>query len=287
MTPTTRQLDVNGLRYHLDEYDGGGRTTVLLLHGFLDLGRAWRATVAALPPNDWHIVAPDWRGHGRSGHVGAGGYYHFADYVRDLDTVARAVRRDRLFVVGHSMGAMVGSLWLGARPDAAQAFVMVEGLGPPAIAVDGYPQRFAQWLDETSPFDPARFIRPMRDAEHAARRLRRLHPKATDEHLAELVAEATVTDEDGVRWRYDPLHRTRSPAPMMPAVAASFWRNIAVPTLWVGGAESQWLGPGLDQRLTDIPHLRRQVLPEAGHMVHTDAPQSLAEAIFAFLSGLG
>lgn len=288
MTPRGREVDVNGLRHHVDEYDGGGRTTVFLLHGFLDLGRAWQPMVAALPDNDWHLVAPDWRGHGRSAHVGAGGYYHFADYVRDLDALVRCLGRDRIYLVAHSMGAMAASLWLGARPAAAQGFVMVEGLGPPTVSTEDYPRRFAQWLDETSPFDPAAFTRPMRDREHARSRLRRLHPKAGDDHLDALVAEATVVEADGsVRWRYDPLHRTHSPAPLLPAVALAFWRRIVAPTLWIGGAESPWLSPELDRRLEAIPQLERQLLPGAGHMVHTDAPQALAQAIFSFLSGLG
>jgi len=32
-----------------------------------------------------HVIAPDLRGHGDTDWIGAGGYYHFLDYVADLD----------------------------------------------------------------------------------------------------------------------------------------------------------------------------------------------------------
>lgn len=286
-------LEVNGLRHHLDVWDGGGDLTVLLLHGYLDLGRNWSFFVEALPEGlDWHLVAPDWRGHGDTEWVGRGGYYHFVDYVRDLDRIAAAVRRRRLVVVGHSMGCTVLGLWLGARPGAAEAYVMVEGLGPPGLAPDAYPQRLAAWLDDTAPFDTepfdtGRFDRPMESLADAMRRLRRSNPRLPEGQAERLAAYATRRCEDGLlRWRYDPLHRTRSPVPLLPEVNAAFWRRIAAPGLWVGGAESPWHGEAIQRRLDALPHLQRRVLSGAGHMVQNDAPEALASEVFEFLARL-
>ena len=39
MEPVQRDVTANGLRLRVLEWDGGGRTTVLCLHGFLD--SAW------------------------------------------------------------------------------------------------------------------------------------------------------------------------------------------------------------------------------------------------------
>lgn len=284
--PDGLELPVNDLRYHLTVRDGGGDTTLLLLHGYLDHGRTWDFFVDALPPElDWHIVAPDWRGHGRSDRVGAGGYYHFADYVRDLHVLAGHVRRERLFVVGHSMGAGVAGLWLGACPGAADRLVLVEGLGPPPMTIDEYPDRMARWLEETAPFDPARFDRPMADLDHAARRLMRLDPRLRPEQALHLARHGTRPGPDGaLRWSYDPLHRTRSPMPMLPEIGEAFWRRLRTPTLWIGGAESPWMGPELLRRLEALPAVRRKVLPDAGHMVQHHQPIALAREVLAFLA---
>ena len=58
----------------------------------------WSFLVEHLEETNWHIVAPDWRGHGETEWVGPGGYYHFNDYVRDLHQIAATVRRDKLVV---------------------------------------------------------------------------------------------------------------------------------------------------------------------------------------------
>lgn len=280
--PTDRWVAAHGLRHHLVEWDGGGETTVLLLHGFLDLGRTWTFTVEALPPVDWHIVALDWRGHGESDRVGAGGYYHFPDYVRDLEAIARAVRRSRLIVVGHSMGAMVATLWLGARPAAADGLLLVEGLGPMGLEPAAHVDRMALWLDQTAPFTPK--ARPMRDVAHAAQRLARIHPRMAPADRERLAEWATAEAADGRRWRYDPLHRTRAPLPMPDTAAAAFFERITCPMRWVGGAESPWLGGRLERWFAVRPDLPRRLLPDCGHMVQNDQPARLATEMIDFVS---
>ena len=86
-------VDSQGLSIHcLDGGEPAGEPLVLII-GYLDLANSGRAFVAALKKKHgdipW-IIAPDCRGHGDSGWVGAGGYYHFPDYVFDLDCVTRA-----------------------------------------------------------------------------------------------------------------------------------------------------------------------------------------------------
>ncbi|MCA9544336.1 MAG: alpha/beta hydrolase [Myxococcales bacterium] len=283
-----RRVTANGLQHHLTEWDGGGDLTVLLLHGFLDLGPSWTFVVEALPADlDWHVVALDFRGHGQSDRVGPGGYYHFPDYVRDVAAIARQIRRSRLVVVGHSMGAQVASLWLGARPGDAQGLLLLEALGPPPLAPADYPDRFARWLDETVPFEPARFERPMRDQAHAADRLRRMHRGLDEADALRLAGWAAAPGDDGAwRWRYDPLHRTRSPLPLLPEAGQAFWARLDLPVWWIGGADSPWVGPALHARLAHIPNLVRQTLPNTGHMLHTEAPRAVADLCVQFVEAL-
>ena len=81
-----------GLPIHYLEWGEPDGEPIVLIHGYLDLAHSWRALVAALEKKlsraRW-IIAPDCRGHGDSGWVGAGGYYYFPDYVLDLDCIAR------------------------------------------------------------------------------------------------------------------------------------------------------------------------------------------------------
>src|SRR5512135_1117342 len=111
--PEHREVEANGLRHHLLTWDGGGRTTLLCLHGFLDLSWGFAPVAPALAEAGYHVVAPDLRGHGDTEWVGRGGYYHFMDYLHDVADLADAVARDDLVVVGHSMGGSIAALLAG------------------------------------------------------------------------------------------------------------------------------------------------------------------------------
>ncbi|MGK0359686.1 MAG: pimeloyl-ACP methyl ester carboxylesterase [Bradymonadia bacterium] len=287
--PVATLEDVNGLRHHVLTWDGGGETTVLCLHGWLDHARTFTATVDALHALDptLHCVAFDWRGHGETAWAPAGSYYHFADYVRDVVVLARRHGRRRLVILAHSMGAMVASLWLGARPDDAVGLVMLEGLGPPVTKPTGYVARMRQWLDETAPFDPARFEKPMRDLAHACARMARAEPRLTSTQVLQLASWASIERPDGTRvWRYDPLHRTRSPVPIPTDAGAAFWAALRGPVLWLGGAESAWVRPEVLARLDALPHCQRQLIQGAGHGLHNDQPEAVARAVQQFIESL-
>ena len=129
MRPEHRSLDVRGLRIHWVEWGKRGSQPVLLIHGFRDHCRTWDFVVdellASLP--DLWLVAPDCRGHGDSGWVGAGGYYHFFDYLLDLDSLVRHLGEPVVRLVGHSMGGTIACLYSGARPERVSRYRLVPG----------------------------------------------------------------------------------------------------------------------------------------------------------------
>src|SRR5262245_22883556 len=131
--PRDKTADCRGLTIHYLEWGDPGGAPLLLVHGFLDLAFSWQLFVDALLDRvqaPLRIIAPDCRGHGDSSWVGAGGYYHFPDYVFDLDGVLRSAGVEQVKVIGHSMGGTISFLYAGTFPSRVDKLVLVEGIGP-------------------------------------------------------------------------------------------------------------------------------------------------------------
>src|SRR5262245_55464042 len=202
---------VTGLTYNVQDWDGPGETTFVLVHGFTDLGAGW-CEVAPILAAHGHVIAPDLRGHGDSDRVGPGGYYYFFDYVADIDDVIRQLARPRVVLVGHSMGGNVASYYAGTRPERVARLVLIEGIGPPDLIFGGTPTRTAMWIDECRQAR-AEPPKPIPTLDDAVRRLRR-HDELLEEPLARKLAElGTRAVPGGYAWKHDPLHMTRGPYP--------------------------------------------------------------------------
>jgi alpha-beta hydrolase superfamily lysophospholipase len=91
------------------------RATVLVLHGGGDHGGRYPGITAALVRAGFQVALLDFRGHGQSD--GRRWYVDsFQDYLHDLDAFVAKLSQDgiageRLFVVGHSQGGLIGALW--------------------------------------------------------------------------------------------------------------------------------------------------------------------------------
>jgi len=267
-----------GLTYNVLEWDGPGDLTFVLVHGFADLGYAWCAVAERLAPHG-HVIAPDLRGHGDSDWIGAGGYYHFMDYVADLDSVIAQLARRRVVLVGHSMGGSVASYYTGTRPDRISALALLEGLGPPDMSdLDG-PSRSIVWLDAWRTARTRR--KPMASVDDAMRRLKH-HDDRLDDALARRLAEVgTRPVEGGVAWKHDPLHRTFGPYPFRLQVAIKYWQRISCPVLIVDGADSKLNLPSAERaaRRAHFARHRHAVVAGAAHALQHHQPARIAELI--------
>jgi pimeloyl-ACP methyl ester carboxylesterase len=272
-----------GLTYHVLEWDGPGDLTFVLVHGFSDHGHAWQGVAERLAPHG-HVIAPDLRGHGDSDWIGPGGYYHYMDYVADLDDVIRQLARPRVVLVGHSMGGSVCSYYAGTRPDRPTALALLEGLGPSDLTdLDG-PSRTAAWIDAWRVARSKQ--RPMPSIDEAVRRLRK-HDERLDEALARRLAELGTRPVDGgVVWKHDPLHMTFGPYPFRLQTAIKYWQRITCPVLIVDGADSRLTLPADERarRRAVFASHRHAVVADAGHAIPRHQPARVAELILELIA---
>jgi pimeloyl-ACP methyl ester carboxylesterase len=287
MEPRHKTVDSRGLAIHYLEWGEPAGEPIVLVHGFLDQAHSWKFFVAELIAQTlrplW-IIAPDCRGHGDSGWVGDGGYYHFPDYVFDLDCVIRSVGTTRFHLVGHSMGGTISFLHAGAFPERLANLVLIEGAGPLGMEFADAPLRMAGWIGELHERGRNHF-REYTSIEAGANQLQQTNPRLRKEFAVDL-ARAGMRQNDKGKWiwKFDPLHRTAAPQPFYTAQALEFFRRIECPVLIVDGHESrQNRRTDKQQRYDAIRHHRMARIARAGHMVHQDNPEELAKTVANFL----
>jgi len=283
VSPAESRVTANGIEHHVVEWDGGERGTVVLCHGFLDIAWSWDAVARRLAAEGRRAVAFDWRGHGESDWVGAGGYYHFPDYVLDLEELLPQLARDgeRVHLVGHSMGGTACSMYAGTTTERLRSVTLIEGIGPPAHPPEIVPDRFGAFLRTVRQLRERSGPKSMRDTRDALARMRVQNPDLPDELGLFLAERATRPVPGGVVWRFDPLHRTSSPMPFLIESYLAFLRRIDVPTLVIGAARGYRV-PDEAERLAAIPNARLHEIPDVGHMIHWLAADPLADALLSF-----
>jgi pimeloyl-ACP methyl ester carboxylesterase len=286
--PRDKFIDAQGLSLHYLEWGEPVGEPLVLVHGFLDQAHSWSPFVAALQElikQPLWIIAPDCRGHGDSGWVGAGGYYHFPDYVLDLDHIVQGLGIKTMKLIGHSMGGTISFLYTGSFPQRVARLVLIEGIGPPSMAFSDAPARMEKWIAEVNQRGRKHF-RQYSSIRAGAEQLRQTNPRL-DAELALHLARSGMKQSSAGKWvwKFDPLHRTTAPQPFYAAQAIEFLRRIACPVLIVDGAESRQIRRhDSKQRLEEIRDRKQVVIENAAHMVHQDNPLALAKVVAEFLS---
>ena len=300
--PTASKLRLKtGLHYHLLDWPSlappAGSSPdptpvpVLLLHGFLDSCWTWQVLLDTGRLDGFRLLAPDLRGHGDSDRIGAGGYYHFMDYLADLHDLIRQILaasgQAQISLVGHSMGGTIASYYAGAYPEQVRRLVTLDSLSlpPSGGSLDSIPDRVRAWLTAWDRV-AAKRQRPMPDLSDAARRLQ-LYDRRLTEDLSDWLAEHGTYEvaEGGRLFKHDPLHTTPGPYPFMIEVAAAFWRRVTCPTLHVVASDSELAGSEaqLQESLRYFADARLAHVAEAGHMLHRHQPIAVAELLSDFL----
>lgn len=281
--PTSHSYFSQRLRLHYLDWGNEGAPHMLLVHGSHDHCHTWD-WFAEHFADDYHIVAPDLRGHGDSEWV-RGSSYHHVDYVYDLAQLVRQRGLSPAVVVGHSMGGTLAALYTSLYPDQVARLVLLEGVGLwPGMFEDAPPAaRIRAWIDNTRAL-AGRIPKRYPSLEDAYGRMRSANAHLSDEQARHLTVHGSTQNEDGTySWKYD-NYTHAFPAYRIPAdETRALWEEIDCPTLLLNAAEGF---PHRTGQGGTLQHFRRGTLVDvenAGHWVHHDQLESVVLATRNFL----
>ena len=264
----------DGLLLHLDR--SGEGPPLLLLHGFTGSSASWIPLRAAL--NVKHTtIAVDLPGHGRSSSPRDPTRYSLTRFADDVVRMLDALELERVALLGYSMGGRAALRVALAHPDRVAALVL-ESTSPgiadsarhsarlaadlalaTSIERDGVDAFVAQWEDMPMWASQRQLPDAVLDAQRTQRR------------ASDAVGLANSLRGAGAGVVESVMHRLA---------------GLRVPALVVVGALDEpyvALGRSMQQALPDA---RLTVVPEAGHAVHLERPDALADAVLEFLGGL-
>jgi len=271
--PTSRIYFSQRLRLHYVDWGNPTAPPLLLLHGGRDHCRNWD-WVADTLRGEWHVIAPDLRGHGDSAWSQAGNYT-MAAYIYDLAQLVHQQKLAPVTIVAHSLGGNISLRYAGLNPDHVRKLVAIEGLGPSPRqtakqAGVSIVERMRAWVDEQRGLS-GRLPRRYPSIEAALARMQAENAHLSPEQARHLTQHGVNQNEDGTySWKFDNYVRISQPYDMTTGEIELLWSRIACPTLLVYGAESWASNPEKDGRLRRFRSAEVVSIPGAGHWVHHD-----------------
>ena len=286
--PTSRTFFSQRLRLHYVDWGNVDAPPLILLHGGRDHCRNWD-WVARRLCRDWHVIAPDLRGHGDS-EWSKSANYSMAAYVYDLAQLIHQLKLSPVTIIGHSLGGAITVRYAGVYPENVKRLVAIEGLGrspksQAETAAIPMAQKMRDWIEQQRTA-AGRQPRRYKSIEEALARMQEQNKHLTAEQARHLTLQGVNQNEDGTfTWKFDNFVRVWLPYDMPHADIEALWRNITCPSLLVYGKESWASDPRTDGRIKHFRNAEVVSLAGAGHWVHHDKLEAFMKLVVPFLGG--
>ena len=284
--PTANSFISQRLRLHYVDWGNPSAPPLILQHGGRDHSRSWDWVAEELA-RDWHVIAPDLRGHGDSAWAPDGNYEMNA-FVYDFAQLVHTLGHDQVTIVSHSLGGNIATRFTGLYPEKVRKLVNIEGLGPsPETRAQreaaGYANRFRDWIEKRRAA-AGRIPRRYPTIEAAFARMKEENSFLTDEQARHLTIHGASRNEDGTwSWKFDPYLNVWPFEDTPQHLSEELWRAITCPVLLLYGNDSWATSPTKDGRDKLFQNARVVDFVDAGHWLHHDQFDRFIAEVRAFL----
>jgi pimeloyl-ACP methyl ester carboxylesterase len=283
--PTSNRFMSQRLRLNYVDWGNPEAPPLILQHGGRDHCRSWDWVAQELR-HDWHVIAPDLRGHGDS-EWSPEGHYGMDAFVYDFAQLVHTLGYERVTIIAHSLGGGIATRFSGLYPERVAKLVNIEGLGPAPGEIpqsDALADRLRGWIADkrnAAGRNPRRYA----SLREAYQRMKTENSFLTDERARHLTIHGATRNEDGTwSWKFDNYLNVWTVADMTFADKTALWEAITCPVLMLWGKDSFAASPAYDGRLDHFRDARLVEYDDAGHWLHHDQFDRFMSDVRAFLA---
>jgi len=282
--PASQAFYSQRLRLHYTDWGNEQAPTLLLVHGIQDHCRSWDQLATAFA-DDYHVVAPDLRGHGDSEWLRGSGY-HYLDYIYDLHQLIQHGGLGPVVLVGHSMGGAIAGFFAGIYPQLVSKLILIEGIGlwremQPPVTVQ---QRARDWVQTTQALS-ARAPRRYQSLDEAHQRMRRANPQLSETQALHLTRHGAMQMEDGSYcWKYDNYTHHFSPDSFSTEEMIELWQHIDCPVQLINADGGLPHRTGQDDTQRHFRNSEQVLIEDAGHWTFHDQETAVVTHMKSFLN---
>jgi len=276
-------VDVRGARLHVAEMGDPAGPPVLLVHGWPQHWWSWRLLMPLLA-GEHRVLAMDLRGFGWSEATRGG--YRKEELAEDVVGVLDALDVQRVNLVGHDWGGVIGFLVCLHHPDRVERFVpMNTGHVWPTVSLKGIPKALIGLTYQgllASPVLGRRINASPRVVGRVVDGISTGHAVAAEyaQRFAPRFAEpdraraASQVYRSFLVYEYPSWVRGRYAG-----------RRVTTPLLWLHGLKDPFFTPGMFQDIRDhADDVRIEYLPDGAHFPAEECPHDVAAHLRAFFS---
>ena len=286
LTPRDGRLPVEGGSVFYRVIGTGHGTPVVLLHGGPGYTSHYLEPLARALGNDRPVIIYDQLGSGRSDRVTDTALLHTDRFVRELDSLRRALHLDRIHLYGHSWGSMLALEYLATKPAGIVSVTLASPLITSAAwASDG------QTLLKTMPDSIQRIVAAH---EAAGTTASQQYQDASLEYMKRYVfgmEQPFPSEIDSAMAGFSPLvYETMwGPSEFTPTGSLKYFDRSAVlkelrmPVLFTAGRHDEAVPATVQRFAREVPNARVRVFERSAHMAMLTEREAYADAVGAFL----
>ena len=275
-----RFVDVRGARLHVAELGTG--PPVMLVHGWPEHWWSWRALMPLLADR-LRLLALDLRGFGWSEATARG--YRKDELAEDVAGALDALGIERVALVGHDWGGIVGMLVCLERPERVGRFVaMNTGHVWPTLSLRSLPKALGGFAYQGllgSPVIGRRMCASPRVLKTVYERISTQTPVVVDELVRYAPRFAVPARARAASQLYRTFALSEYPAWVR---GRHRGRRLTVPTLWLHGSGDPVITPRVFADVVEhADDVRIEYLEGCGHFPPEECPERVAEHLRGFL----